>query len=276
MLLNVSPQELEDYYLNQRLSSRKIAKIYNCAYSTIDRKIRLFGFKVRNRSESHVIYEKSDFSGNLSEKAYLIGFSIGDLRVRKFYKNSETVHVDCGSTRNEQIDLIERLFRRYGRVWISKPNKKGVTQIECFLNKTFDFLLELDKSSVPDWAGKNKLFFSNFLAGFVDAEGSIFISRNKAFFALGNYDIKLLKEIKYLLEKFGIKSPKIFCSVRKGFVASHGYRYNQDYWTLSISRKRELVNLFALVGPYLKHERRIACMELAKTNIEARNKLYGE
>ena len=129
-------------------------------------------------------------------QAYLIGFRIGDLRVRKFYKNSETIHVDCGSTRREQIELVEKLFDKYGRVWISKPNKKGVIQVECFLNNSFEFLLKIDQNSIPSWIMNNKLYFANFLAGFTDAEGSIFISQNKAFYALGNYNLKLLRQMK--------------------------------------------------------------------------------
>lgn len=276
MPLKITREELEEYYLKQKLSSRKIAKLFNCAYSTIDQKIRRYGFRIRNRSEAHVIYPQNDFSGNLLEKAYLTGFRIGDLRVRKFYTNSETIHVDCGSTRKEQIDLIERLFKRYGRVWISKPNKNNVTQIECYLNKSFEFLLNINKSEVPFWARKNKLYFSNFLAGFTDAEGSVFISRNKAFYALGNYDMRLLTQIKKLLEKFGVETPHITRSVRKGFVASHGYRYNHDYWNLVISKKKELIKLFKLIEPYLKHARRLNNLKIARNNIELRNKLYGK
>jgi len=36
--LNIPKNELKRLYINKRMSSRKIAKIYKCAYSTIDRK----------------------------------------------------------------------------------------------------------------------------------------------------------------------------------------------------------------------------------------------
>jgi len=68
VILNISKKDLKEYYLKQRLSSRRIAKIYNCAYSTIDRKIRLYGLRIRNRAEAHIIYPKKDFNGSLSEK----------------------------------------------------------------------------------------------------------------------------------------------------------------------------------------------------------------
>ncbi len=276
MTLYIAKEELEKYYVKQRLSSRKIAKIYKCAYSTIDRKVKQYGFPVRTLASAHVIYPRKNFSGDLIEKAYLLGFRIGDLRVRKVYKNSETIHIDCGSTKKEQIELIVRLFKSYGRVWVSKPNNKGAIQAECFLNDSFDFLLNANLNRIEPWICKNKKYFASFLAGFTDAEGSIFITQNQAIYSLGNYDIGLLKQIRKFLKRFYIDSPKIVRSVRKGLVASHGYKYNQDYWILRISRKIELLKLFRLISPYLKHVKRLKDIRLARENITLRNKLYGK
>src|SRR4030042_2323456 len=152
---------LADLYLKKRLSSREIAKFYNCAYSTIDTKIRKYGFQTRNISEAHIIYGRKDFDGSNAEKAYLIGFAMGDLRVRKNGENSETIHIDCGSTKKAQIDLIFSLFKPYGRIWISKPNKIGATQIECFLNKSLNFLLK-KRILADSWIMKNKEYFLSF------------------------------------------------------------------------------------------------------------------
>lgn len=268
------PEEvLRELYLHQRLSSRKIAKLFGCAYTTIDTKIRLAKFPIRNLAEAHIIYPRKNFSGDLIEKAYLIGFRIGDLRVRKFYKNSETILVGCGSTRKEQIDLIEKLFSKYGRVWIGKPSKSSSINIECHLNNSFEFLL---KPKLEKWIARNKKYFLSFLAGFTDAEGCISVSNGQAFYSLGNYDIELLKKIKYLLEVYDIKTHKITCSFRKGLLAQHGYRYNHDYWTLRISRKKVLMKLFALLESHLKHAKRLECLKRARENIILRNQLYGE
>lgn len=271
--INISKEELTELYLNQRLSSREIAKIFNCAHSAIDRKIHLAKLPIRNLAQAHIIYPRTNFSGNLIEKAYLIGFRIGDLRVRKFYKNSETIHIDCGSTKIEQINLIKSLFSPYGRVWVGKPNKRRAMQIECFLNDSFSFLLSKEP---PLWVFKNKISFARFLAGFTDAEGSIFISGKQAHYALGNYDLSLLKKIRKTLEKVGIKTQRITKSARKGLIASHGYKYNNDYWTLGLSRKVELIKLFNLIGPHLKHRKRIRQMKIAIKDITERNKLYGQ
>ena len=272
-ILNIPEETLKELYLNRRLSSRKIAKLFNCAYSTIDKKIHLAKLPIRTLAEAHVIYPKTNFSGNLIEKAYLIGFRIGDLRVRKFYKNSETIKLDCGSTKEEQINLITSLFSSYGRVWTGRPNKRGAVQIECFLNQSFSFLLSKEPKK---WIFKIKKYFFAFLGGFTDAEGSIFISQNQARYALGNYDVGLLQKIKISLERYRIKCHKITRSARQGLLASHGYRYNHDYWTLGISRKLDMLKLLSLIGPHLKHKNRIEQMRIAIKNIEDRNRLYGQ
>lgn len=128
----------------------------------------------------------------------------------------------------------------------------------------------------PTWIFKNKTHFFAFLAGFTDAEGTIFISNNQAHYALGNYDIALLEQIKKYMGKYGIDTHKITVSKRQGLIASHGYRYNHDYWTLRINRKNGLIELFTLIGPNLKHENRIKQMNIAIKNIEERNTLYGQ
>ncbi len=275
--LNIPIDILSDLYLNKRLSSRKIAKIFHCAYSTVDRKIRLANLPIKTLAGAHIVYPRKDFSGNLVEKAYLIGFRIGDLRVRKFYKNSETISVDCGSTKPAQIDLINKLFFQYGRIWVSKPGKKNKQQIQCSLNLSFIFLLN---KNPPYWIFRKKKLFFSFLAGFIDAEGSISVSHlnriNSANLSIGNYDIILLRKIKLYLERFGIEVPKISFSPRKGLIASHGYAYNNDYWTLRISKKSTLLRFFDIIKPFLKHDDRIKQMEIAIKNIERRNELYGE
>lgn len=272
-LITIPGETLRELYINQRLSPRKIAKILGYAYSTIDKKIHLAKLPIRNLAQSHIIYPQSDFDGNAKEKAYLIGLRIGDLRVRKFYKNSETLIIDCASTKEDQINLISNIFSPYGRVWISKPNKRGCRQIQCHVNMTFDFLVAKEEAR---WIYDDKLTFFSFLAGFIDAEGSVFISRNHAVLSIGNYNLHLLSKIKSVLLKYVILSHKITRSRRQGLIASHGYRYNHDYWTLVVSRKADLYKLLTFLSPYLKHENKIRRLGLAIRNIEERNKIYGK
>lgn len=273
--IKIPKEDLKELYVDRCLSSRKIGKIYNCAYSAVDRKIRQYGFPIKSLAAAHITTHRAPFDGNSIEKAYLIGFRTGDLRVRKMYKNSETILADCGSTRYDQIQLIESLFRKYGRVWISKPNKRGVWQIECSLNNSFEFLLKKYKT-FPRWITEKHDLFLSALAGFIDADGSFAIAKSEkqAFFALGNYNISLLNQIKKQIDNLGFHN-RLFLGKKIGFKDKNGYISNGDYWTLSIYRKRDVCGFTQKILPFLQYSRKINDAEKVINNINERNRKYG-
>lgn len=271
----ISDVTLRDLYLKKHLSSRKIAKIFNCAYSYVDTKIRKLGLPIKTLAAAHITTKRSSFSENLNEKAYLIGFKIGDLRVRKVYKNSETILVDCGSTKSEQIRLIETLFEKYGRVWISKPKSDNKVQIECGLNESFSFLLK-KYSKFPAWVLDSEEIKLSAIAGFIDAEGSFYLVGDSlsSGFAIGNYNQTILKQIMGWIRNYGFKV-RYFKGVKKGYTGKDGYKHNNDYWILSIGAKRDLFLFTKKILPYLKHKDRIKCAKLVLRNITERNRKYG-
>jgi len=269
--VELSKEKLVKLYIDKKLSTWEIEKRYGYTRSTVYRKLLEYGIKPRGRAESHIIYERKNFSGDPLEKAYLIGFAIGDLRARKIYKNSETIHVDCGSTKPEQINLIKKLFEIYGRTWISRPGEKGKVQIEAFLNRSFDFFLDPKKEI--QWILNSNDCFAAFLAGFTDAEGSIKIRNGRAVYQLGNYDKELLFLIHRKLMEIGINCPEPYEDNTKGYVTKQGYVHNQNYCSLHIHRKLSLLQLFELIGPYLKHEGRVSDMKKARENVQARNRM---
>jgi len=273
--VDLSKTKLRNLYIRNGLSTWQIERRLKISRGTIYRKLIDYNILVRNRAQSHIVYPRKNFNGNKTKKAYLIGFSMGDLRVRKIYKNSETIHIDCGSTKKVQINLISKLFKAYGRIWISKPNKVGATQIECFLNNSFNFLLR-KRILIDHWILKNKKYFAAFLAGFTDAEGCISIThKGLAFYSLGNYNSRLLLQIRNQLLKSGIESPKLTEGKTKGYIGKEEYANNQNYWSLRLNRKIHLLKLFVLIDPYLKHPTRIKGVKKAKENIKMRNKKYG-
>ena len=160
-----SKDQLIEFYFNKKLSTWQIEKLYGFSRGTIHRKLKEFNIQTRDRADSHIINFRKDFSGNLTEKAYLIGFRLGDLGVRKIYPNSKTITVASGSTIKEQIELIKSLFVEYGKVRI-KTTKNNKTNIWVALNESFDFLLS---KKIPSWIKGNKNNFLAFLAGFTDA-----------------------------------------------------------------------------------------------------------
>jgi hypothetical protein len=264
--VKLTSKQLEDLYLSKKLSTWQIEKELKIPRGTIHRKLGEFGIPLRNRSESHIIYPKSDFSGDLVEKAYLIGFRLGDLGVRKVYPNSEVICVASGSTINEQICLMKTLFENYGKVWTKKTKNKKIN-FQIFLNSSFEFLID---KSIPEWVEKDKKLFFSFLAGFIDAEGSIILSKNRARFSLGNYDYKLLFWLADKLPRFGIPCQKPTSDNRKGKENSQGYKYSSNYWSLRMGKREDLLRLLLEIRPYLKHKKKIKDLNIALVNIKQR------
>jgi len=116
--------------------------------------------------------------------------------------------------------LIEELFGKYGKVWITKKNKMGARNIGVGLSPSFSFLLG---KSAGKWIFEDRDCFFSFLAGFTDAEGHIGVSgRGMAVYALGNYDRRLLQKIRKALLSFGIDCRDISVSMKKGYVGKEG------------------------------------------------------
>ncbi len=267
----LSKEFLEGAYIQDGLSTWAIEKKYGYSRSSVYSALKKFNIPIRNIAQAHIKYTRTDFSGNQEEKAYMLGFAIGDLRVRNHNKDkSETISIACGSTKKAQIDLIENMFSKYGRVWIGKSNAIGVINVEAYVNHSFSFLLP--KIRKYKWCEKNKKYFYAFLAGFTDAEGSFFISNGKAFVAWGNYDLDILKFISKSLIRFGHVVPKIHCDKLKGKINSHGYTRNGTYCHISFCKKDEISKLLKKLRPYLRHRDKLRKLVVIEENINLRNK----
>lgn len=268
--IKITKKVLRDLYFNKRFSLAAIGKLYNCNQVAIFKKMRKFGFSSRSSWETNEKHPKSDFSGNLLEKSYLLGFRAGDLGVRRTSKITGTIHVGCNSTKPAQIKLIKNLFKNYGPVWIGKPNKRGVQSIDTLINASFSFLLP-KKDKINSWILKNKNYFAAYLAGYTDAEGSIGVYDNRAKFRLGSYDVRVLRDITRILIDRGIKAI-LQLERRKGTISKKGVIQRGDFWRITINEKNSLLSLFKLIGPSLRHSDRIRAMEKAIRNIKERNR----
>ena len=264
--------ELIQYYINNKLSTWAIEKKYGFCRGTIHRKLKEYGLLTRDRADSHILPGRKDFSGNLIEKAYIIGFRLGDLGVRKIWPNSKTISVASGSTIKEQIDLIKQLFEPYCKIWI-KEARNGKINIMAHLNESFDFLLSKD---FPEWVSVNKHHFFSFLAGFSDAEGSFSIHNHAGCYQLGNYDYPLLLKIKKDLNKFEIPCSKLYVAKMKGKRNNQGYVYNSDYYSIRISKKQDLLNFCNELKPFIKHKNKIEDLKKVEANIIERNNKHGK
>lgn len=261
--------KLKKWYLEKKLSTWKIEKQYHYSRGTIHRKLKEFGIITRSLSESHIRVPRKDFAGNIQDKAYLLGFARGDLRTRRI---GDTIHADCGSTKEAQIELITELFTGYGNVWIGKPTKKKKIQIEANLNLSFSFLLGKE---IPMWAYNQQTFFP-FFAGFSDAEGSIFIPKNgRAAYSLGNYNRRILFDIRQNLLHRGVICSSLHEGKIKDRIEKDGYGHKQNYWMFQVNRKESLLHLFDFLEPYVRHTDKKIAIRAARANIAFRNKKYG-
>lgn len=273
--VDLSKKQLKNWYIDQKLSTWEIEKRFGYSRGTIHRKLKEYCLGTRNIAVSHIRFPRKDFNGDILEKAYLTGFRIGDLNVTKRGLQSETITIKCASTKQGQLDLFKNLFAKYGHIIQGKPTKEGKINIQANLNPSFSFLLDKSPKSYQ-WVFRQKKTFFAFLAGFSDAEGSFFISKNgQAGFSIGNYDLELLKIIQLTLGRYKIPTPNLSVSYRKGLFGSNGYISNGDYYTIHCSRKKFLLQILNLLKPYLKHPDKVKKVKLLRGNIVKRNQLYG-
>jgi len=189
---------LKDLYINKKMPCTQIAKKFNCHHKTVLRKLEDAKICRRPLYEAMNKYPKQNFSGNFLEKAYLIGFRLGDLYVKRISKTGKTIKVECSSTKDEQLSLFENLFKNYGHIkkyaFVSFP---GETEIRIYtqLNDSFNFLLKKD-DKIEAWILNDVKYFLSFLAGYTDAEGCIrtYNRGNSAqtYFGISSYDKTIL------------------------------------------------------------------------------------
>ncbi|MEM5855279.1 MAG: sigma-70 region 4 domain-containing protein, partial [Candidatus Aenigmatarchaeota archaeon] len=171
--------EIYKMYTEEGKSTEKIAKILNVSPSSVRKWLKKANIPIRNRAEACRKYPRSSFSQDKLIKAYLLGFCIGDVYVRRRY---QTIEVWTTTTHPAMIYLFSELFSKYG--YVSKYPRKGTLGYEwgirCGLDDSFSFLLEKYRRMIPEWIvqDEDENTFYSFLAGYADAEGYWGISKS--------------------------------------------------------------------------------------------------
>ncbi len=264
----IGRQQLHHLYLNKKFSQSRIAELLGCSPWVISNKLNKFELRKRNASEAGMIYERRDFSNNPIEKAYLIGFRLGDIHGKR--RSIYSIGLNSSTTKREQLELMCSLFEKYAHVQTSAS--KGTFSFSCILNNSFSFL-EPKEDKLSKWIlDSNENFFS-FLAGYTDAEGNIGVYSGRARYRLGSYDKNILKHIYDKLNALKIKT-NIRLESPKGYTRRGVVNHN-DFWRISINYKDSLLRLFKKLEPYLKHKKRVRDMEKAKENVLQRMNTQG-
>lgn len=273
--ITIPKEVLMDLYHNKKFTQKQIAEKFDHSRFGIQRLMKIYGIRSRDDSETHTKYPKFDFSKNLVEKAYLIGFRLGDLNV---YKIRELVQVRCSTTIEAQVRLIEILFNKYGNVHIWKT-KRGTFEIIILLNKSFSFLLPKN-DSVENWITRKNEYFLAFLAGYADAEGSYYLRKPNpkigkvgwGIFEIQTYDRNILLVIYNWLKSCNIET-NFALSRAGGYVDRRGIKTNKDCWRIIINRKQSLWNFIKLIELYHKHGNKVQDLLKVKNNLLQRNNL---
>jgi len=274
--IRISKEKFEYLYHIRRLSLDKIAKILHCSEGGLQRKIKKFVIKTRPISERACKYKKKDFDGTLEEKAYMIGFRLGDLNIKP---TKNLFQARCSTTKRAQIMLIKNLFSPYTTPHVWKA-KRGTLEIVVLLNKSFNFLLPKNDCIEPWILRRNKYFWA-FFAGYADAEGCLYININKnrgiefTVFSLSSYDKQILFQIWNNLKKLYILSSPPFLKAPKGTPCSSNKKYfsNGDAWCLTIAKKDSLWKLIHFWEKYSRHSERKKAIDRSKNNLILRNQL---
>lgn len=260
----ITKEELARLY-NLKLSLKEIGKRIDCSPSAVLRKFRKFGINTRFPWETNMIHPRINFSNNLEEKAYLIGFRIGDLGVKQASINSSII-VKSNTTHITQVTLLRNLFAKYGPVWVSQSKSSKVFHFSTSLNNSFSFLIP-KHSLTPGWILKSKKLFLAFLAGYTDAEGSIGIYSKRARFRIGSYDKDILNQIHTTLLSWDIKS-LLRLEMKAGI---YGKRIlNGDFYRVILNDRTAIKTCLTQLLPYLKHEGRRLHAISALQNVQAR------
>jgi len=235
---------------------------------TVRNRIRELGIEKRSPSDARMKYPKQDFIENSLERAYILGFRLGDLNSYKTKKSSDLIVIRCHTTQLVQVKLMEQLFSPYGHVSITK-SIYGYT-VNCFLNKTFAFLLPKHKKA-PLYVRKSIARAWAFTAGYVDAEGYFGLNQSKARFKIDSYDVEILNWIVKTCQRDGVHV--IFRQIaRRGQPQSRIGIFHKDLWRLEINEARSILRFIQLVGPFIRHEKRKTDMIICQHNIENRYK----
>jgi hypothetical protein len=255
----ISALTLQSLYVDKRLSIANVAKSLGLPKTNVERWLRRHGIARRPLR----IYRRVPFSGDSREKAYLVGFRYGDLHVSR---RGLGLVVSTTTTHPSMLVLFTTCFEKYGHVSFSPAynRKTGSYQwsVRVILDLSFSFLLKKPEK-LPRWITKSCFAFRSFLAGFIDAEGSIGVTFPKSYhrpkspwpyISVSNGNLSLISEIRHLTTRY---HPRLRLNHKAGTPTSrNGTIRRTDNWVLIFSRQSAVKEL--LVTLPIHHMEKVA------------------
>lgn len=203
-------EEMVDDWVRRYQAGESLKEIAGNTVSpaTVFNRLHRRGIQLRDKIEAQMKavtkHEKHQFSGDPQERAYLLGFANGDLGVSK---HGRAIRAKTSTTHPAMVTLFRLLFEKYGHVNVH-PRRSQWTgfewSLQVDLDDTFEFL-ESKLSILPSSFVESKKQFYQFLAGFIDAEGTIYFHKKKSRIGpeiiVTNTNLSLLSSIKERLER---------------------------------------------------------------------------
>jgi len=255
---NFSKDFLENLYFKEKLSYRQINE--KLGITTAQYWLEKYGIR-RPRIESMLVYFEREkgkelrvFDGSDEERAYIMGFRTGDLNVKLHGKASKVINVQISTSRLETIEVVDYLFRAYGRRWFSEEvypyksvdgeNIPRYRLLYVLDRDSFSFLIPKCKRIPDEFRCVDSLFWS-FCAGYFDAEGSFTYHYDKRrntirpIIALATRkDKDLVRDLAYELRERGIHP------------CLNDYPYGLDF---KIGRLSDVLKFDLSIQPYIRY-----------------------
>ncbi len=205
-------KEMADKWVHRYESGESLKRIAGGRFSpvTVLLHLRKRSVQLRDKVEAQIKavakHQKQPFSGELHEKAYLLGLAAGDLYVTW---HGRLVRVKTASTHPAMEELFKSCFARYGPVYLI-PKEAPFTGYEwtftADLDPSFAFLIS-PKGSIPRWILLDSKLSIEYVAGIFDAEGSVTMNSSGWFeLVITNSNIELLKAIERILARLHVSS----------------------------------------------------------------------
>ncbi len=264
--------EMEDDWIRRYESGESLTDIADAMKAMgvqIDRvsvfnHLRDRGLQLRDKVEAQIIavtkFEKRPFRGDRRDVAYLVGLAKGDFYVTR---HGRAIRVRLSTTHPAMAKLFREIFSLHGPIY-EYPKQTPLTEFEwcldCDLDPSFNFLVDLDSFIARVFTDKE--LFISFLAGFFDAEGSVYYHKKKGLggfeFSLSNVNGQLLREITKSLSDEGFH-----CALRLVHQdPGRGVKNAGDFiWRLSIWRYGDVQRILRMIPS--RHWEKQAKMKIA-------------
>ncbi len=223
---------------------------------------RLKGIREKRRK-----YERKPFDGTDEDRAYLLGLRHGDLSVSRPWRG--VVRVSTSTTHPAMVKLFRSLFEHYGHVYqiprYKKDTKTYEWNVDVILDESFAFLLQSFEEA-KDWVVQSQDRVIAYISGFLDAEGSILVTRNVkggvvTFVDYFNECRPILEWISDRVRQMGlgtsIRLNKPIGRGTTGFLLNH----NHEYWQMSVFGTYRIQGFIQRLKP--RHPEKIARKQIA-------------